>query len=132
SDDVISVLPFDPDRSARAIRDEVGRACGPRNAAIISASHRRPHRRVCGGAGECMVRGWPRLTATIVEDLLAPLLVGRAPRDVGRLWDEMFAQLRRWGHSRGVVLEAMSGVDIALWDLVAQSSGEPLSRALRR
>src|SRR3970040_1140161 len=43
----------------------------------------------------------------------------------------MFAQLRRWGHSRGFVLEAMSGVDIALWDLVAQSSGEPLYRALR-
>ena len=84
-----------------------------------------------GGVGECIVRRAPRVTATIVEDLLAPLLVGRDPRDVGRLWDEMFAQLRRWGHSRGFVLEAMSGVDIALWDLVAQSSGEPLYRALR-
>src|SRR3990170_6244384 len=83
------------------------------------------------GIGECIVRRAPRVTATIVEDLLAPLLVARDPRDVGRLWDEMFAQLRRWGHSRGFVLEAMSGVDIALWDLVAQSSGEPLYRALR-
>src|SRR3990172_7834054 len=83
------------------------------------------------GVGECIVRKAPRVTATVVHDLLAPLLVGRDPRDVGRLWDEMFAQLRRWGHSRGFVLEAMSGVDIALWDLVAQSSGEPLYRALR-
>jgi coenzyme F420-0:L-glutamate ligase/coenzyme F420-1:gamma-L-glutamate ligase len=44
SDDVISVLPFDPDRSAGAIRDEVGRACGARIAVIISDSHGRPHR----------------------------------------------------------------------------------------
>ncbi len=83
------------------------------------------------GVGECIVRRAPRVTATIVQDLLAPVLLGRDPRDVGRLWEEMFAQLRRWGHSRGFVLEAMSGVDIALWDLIARDSGEPLYRVLR-
>ncbi len=83
------------------------------------------------GVGECIVRRAPRVTATIVQDLLAPALLGQDPRDVGRLWEEMFARLRRWGHSRGFVLEAMSGVDIALWDLVAQVHGEPLYRALR-
>ncbi len=83
------------------------------------------------GVGECIVRRAPRVTATIVEDLLAPLLVGRDPRDAGRLWEEMLAQLRRWGHSRGFLLEAISGVDIALWDLIAQAGGEPLYRALR-
>lgn len=44
SDEVISVLPLDPDRSARAIRDEVGPAFGARIAVIISDSHGRPHR----------------------------------------------------------------------------------------
>jgi len=83
------------------------------------------------GVGECIVRRAPRVTAAIVNDLLAPLLLGRDPRDIGRLWDEMFAQLRRWGHSRGFVLEAMSGIDIALWDLAARASGEPLYRILR-
>jgi L-alanine-DL-glutamate epimerase-like enolase superfamily enzyme len=83
------------------------------------------------GVGECIVRRAPRVTAAIVQDLLAPLLVGRDARDIGRLWDAMFAQLRRWGHSRGFVLEAMSGIDIALWDLAAQASGEPVYRVLR-
>lgn len=83
------------------------------------------------GVGECIARKAPRVTATIVEDLLTPVVLGRDPRDVTALWDEMFEQLRRWGHSRGFLLEAISGVDIALWDLLAQASGEPLYRTLR-
>lgn len=83
------------------------------------------------GVGECIARRAPRVTATVVEDLLAPVLLGRDPRDVGGLWEAMFGQLRRWGHSRGFVVEAMSGVDIALWDLLARAAGEPLFRVLR-
>ena len=83
------------------------------------------------GVGECIARKAPRVVATIVEDMLAPLLIGRDPRDVGGLWEEMFAQLRRWGHSRGFLLEAMSGIDTALWDLLAREAGEPLYKALR-
>ena len=44
SDDVVSVLPVDPDRSARAIRDAVRQAFGVDIGVIISDSHGRPHR----------------------------------------------------------------------------------------
>lgn len=82
------------------------------------------------GIGECIARKAPQVTATVVDTMLAPVLIGRDPRDIEALWDEMFAQLRRWGHSRGFVLEAMSGVDIALHDLLARAAGLPLSKFL--
>jgi L-alanine-DL-glutamate epimerase-like enolase superfamily enzyme len=83
------------------------------------------------GVGESIARKAPRVVAAVVDDLLAPLVIGRDPRDIAGLWEQMFAQLRRWGHSRGFVLEAMSGVDAALWDLLARVAGEPLYRTLR-
>ncbi len=82
------------------------------------------------GLGECIARRAPEVTTTIVDHMLAPALIGRDPRDVEGLWDGMFAQLRRWGHSRGFVLEAMSGVDIALHDLLARAAGLPLYKFL--
>ncbi|MBI3975451.1 MAG: coenzyme F420-0:L-glutamate ligase [Armatimonadetes bacterium] len=44
SEDVVSLLPEDPDRSAGEIRDAVAAACGARVGVIISDSHGRPHR----------------------------------------------------------------------------------------
>jgi L-alanine-DL-glutamate epimerase-like enolase superfamily enzyme len=82
------------------------------------------------GMGECIARRAPEVAATIVDRLLAPLLIGRDPWDVEGLWDEMLALLRRWGHSRGFVVEAMSGIDIALWDILARSVGQPLYKFL--
>ncbi len=82
------------------------------------------------GIGECIVRRAPQVTRTVVDSLLAPVLIGRDPRDVEGLWDEMLGQLRRWGHTRGFVIEAMSGVDIALHDLLAHHAGLPLFKFL--
>ena len=82
------------------------------------------------GVGECIVRRAPEVVTTIVDRLLAPQLIGRDPWDVEGLWDEMLTLLRRWGHSRGFVVEAMSGIDIALWDLLARSVGKPLYKFL--
>jgi L-alanine-DL-glutamate epimerase-like enolase superfamily enzyme len=82
------------------------------------------------GIGECIARKAPRVTDRVVRDLLWPVVEGRDPQDAGGIWDEMFRQLRAWGHYRGFVQEAMSGVDQALWDILAQSRGIPLYKAL--
>jgi len=66
----------------------------------------------------------------VVRDLLWPLIEGKDPRDVAGLHDAMFAALRPWGHYRGFVQEGMSGIDQALWDIVAQSQAVPLYKAL--
>jgi gluconate/galactonate dehydratase len=78
------------------------------------------------GLGECF--GAPGLTA-IVRDL-APLLIGEDPRDVDRLWGKL-----RWGASgagspAGIVYNAISGLEAALWDLVGRAYGVPVYRLL--
>lgn len=72
------------------------------------------------GYGEAIARKSPRSAAMVVDDLLAPLAVGRDLRDAGQIWFACVDSLRRWGHSRGFLLEALAGLDIALWDLRAR------------
>lgn len=79
------------------------------------------------GYGECLARYSPRIWAAIVDDLLAPVVAGADPFDTERLWTVMFRDLRSLsGHSRGMLVEAIAGVDTALWDLKARALGVPV------
>ena len=69
------------------------------------------------------------LIAETVERLLAPMLVGEDPRDTERLWHEMYDGTVQIGRA-GLVLRAISTVDIALWDVKAKAAGEPLYKLL--
>lgn len=83
------------------------------------------------GYGECLARYSPRIWAAIVEDLLAPLVVGADPFDTERLWTSMFRDLRSFsGHHRGMLVEGIAGVDVALWDLKARALDVPLHALL--
>jgi D-galactarolactone cycloisomerase len=65
----------------------------------------------------------------IINQQLAPLLVGKDPRDTGALWQQMLDATHMWGR-RGIETYAVSGVDIALWDLLGKISNQPLYRLL--
>ncbi|HTE02818.1 MAG TPA: hypothetical protein VK739_01630, partial [bacterium] len=82
------------------------------------------------GIGECIVRRAPQVTRAVVDHMLAPVITGRDPHDVEGLWDEMFQQLRGWGHYRGFVFEALSGIDTALWDILGKAAGLPVYKVL--
>lgn len=64
------------------------------------------------------------LIVDAVEQLLAPIVEGEDPHDTKRLWREMFDSTVQIGR-RGVLLRAISIVDIALWDIVAKAAGQP-------
>ena len=64
-----------------------------------------------------------------VDDIFAPLITGRDPRDHEDLWHTMFARGVDHGQ-KGTLLAAISAIDIALWDLKAQAAGLPLYRFL--
>ncbi|MEX2533962.1 MAG: mandelate racemase/muconate lactonizing enzyme family protein [Trueperaceae bacterium] len=81
------------------------------------------------GIGEGLVRLAPRATAAIVE-ALKPLLVGRDPAEVDVIWEDLYATMVNRGHTKGFMLEAISAIDIALWDVLGQHRGEPLHRLL--
>lgn len=60
---------------------------------------------------------------------LRELLVGQDPRNVESLWDQMYEGTIFFGR-RGVAIMAMSGVDIALWDILGKSLNQPVYRML--
>jgi galactonate dehydratase len=72
----------------------------------------------------------PRATAEIIDDLLVPELLGRDPEDVERIWDDLYGLMRVRGCSSGFHIDAITALDIALWDLRARRHGVPLWRML--
>ena len=82
------------------------------------------------GLGEAAHFGGPlRSTQTVIEGELREHLLGEDPREIERLWERMHQ--RAYKHARGgVLIAAMSGIDIALWDLRGKMSGMPLWRLL--
>jgi L-alanine-DL-glutamate epimerase-like enolase superfamily enzyme len=61
----------------------------------------------------------------IVRDGLAPLVLGQRVFDVELLWERMYRSTLNIGR-KGLVVEAISAVDIALWDLMGQCLGRPV------
>ncbi|MDA0709581.1 MAG: mandelate racemase/muconate lactonizing enzyme family protein [bacterium] len=82
------------------------------------------------GIGEAHAPAAPRVVKTIVEDLLRPILIGEDPRSIDVLWERMFSAMRLRSHTQGFTLEAIAGVDIALWDVIGKHYGEPIWRLL--
>jgi L-alanine-DL-glutamate epimerase-like enolase superfamily enzyme len=82
------------------------------------------------GWGEGHAPLGPRATAAVVQDVLAPLLLGQDPLAIEMLWERMYGSMRLRGHVAGYQLEAIAGVDIALWDLAGKLVGLPAYRLL--
>lgn len=65
----------------------------------------------------------------VVRTVLRDVLLGRDPANVERLWDEMYAATLPFGR-KGIAIMALSGVDLALWDLRGKCEGQPVARLL--
>lgn len=78
------------------------------------------------GWGEAKAPVGARATAAIVEDLMAPLAVGSRLDEIGRTWDRIYTGMRVRGHDSGFWLEALAGVDIALWDAWGRTLDQPV------
>jgi len=79
------------------------------------------------GIGEAGLGGGA--TAAVIEKDLAPMLVGEDPLMIEGLWQRMFARTRQYGR-RGIVMQGMSGIDIALWDIAGKVAKLPVYRLL--
>ena len=82
------------------------------------------------GTGEAIARLGPGVVSAVIHEVLAPVLLGQNPENIEGLWETMFRTMRPRGHSRGYHLEAIAGVDIALWDLLGQAAGKPVWQLL--
>lgn len=81
------------------------------------------------GLTGCGVGGGGRAGMMVVESILAPLLTGRDPSRVEELWQRMYDATVPFGR-KGIAVMALSGVDLALWDLRARAAGQSVARLL--
>jgi len=82
------------------------------------------------GYGEAKAPVAPEATKAIIDNLLSDVIYGQDPTDIHVLWDKMFATMHLRGHSQGFLMEAISGIDIALWDLVGKALDIPIYKLL--
>ncbi len=69
------------------------------------------------GWGECVAFIGPEVTETIVKTIIEPQILGRSPIDVVAIYEDLYNAMRVRGFFGGFYLDAISAVDIALWDL---------------
>jgi L-alanine-DL-glutamate epimerase-like enolase superfamily enzyme len=78
------------------------------------------------GLGECFFA--PGLTSILRS--LEPLLIGEDPRDIHRLFRKLQLATSGAGSIAGIIYNAISGIEAALWDLLGQLLGVPIYRLL--
>ena len=78
------------------------------------------------GWGECFGPGNIALAnRTIVQDVIQPMILGHSPLDRDVLWHKTYNLMRDHGQ-KGMPMQALSGVDIALWDIAGKVANLPL------
>ena len=77
----------------------------------------------------CTIDGGARALRAIAEDDLSPLVIGEDPLDHERLDSKVYGQLHRIA-SGGLVAQAYSAFDLALWDLKGKAAGLPVYKLL--
>lgn len=81
------------------------------------------------GWGECFAYGAPLAVCAVVDEALASLLVGEDPGGIEHLVRRMHQALMIWGR-RGLAMFAVSGAELALWDLAGKARGVPVAALL--
>ena len=79
------------------------------------------------GVGESF--GAAGVSASVINDYAAPLIIGRDPFDTSAIWADVYGRSTlkpQWG----AFVQALSGIDIALWDIKGKALGVPVYQLL--
>jgi D-galactarolactone cycloisomerase len=75
------------------------------------------------GWGEAQSPVAPEIVETIVRTILGPILIGEDPMAHERLWSRLYNAMRVRGHTGSFLLDAIAGLDTALWDIKGKALG---------
>lgn len=78
------------------------------------------------GWGECY--GPSKMIKTIIDEFKG-YMIGKDPRDIDKHWEYLYNRYRDYGQ-KGLIIEAISGIDIALWDIYGKSVNLPVYQLL--
>ncbi len=79
------------------------------------------------GWGECY--GPSAVAKAYIETQFAPRILGREVFDVEVIWEDLYNRIKDYG-GKGMASAALSGIDIALWDLMGKSCGKPIHKLI--
>jgi L-alanine-DL-glutamate epimerase and related enzymes of enolase superfamily len=71
----------------------------------------------------------PRATKAIIDNYLAPIVIGEDPFDNEYIWQKMYRQTHAWGR-KGIGMVAISAIDIAIWDIMGKAVNKPVFKLL--
>lgn len=104
-------------------------AAGRLNQIVVLIVHVHTDADLTGLGFAYALQGSGRAMLALVEDDLAPLVVGEDALDHERLASKVYWRLQTIGR-RGLVQQAYSAIDVALWDLKGKAAGLPLYKLL--
>ncbi len=79
------------------------------------------------GWGECY--GPSAVARAYIDTQFAPRILGRDAFDVEVIWEDLYNRIKDYG-GRGMATSALSGIDIALWDIIGKSCGKPIHKLI--
>ena len=72
----------------------------------------------------------PDAVTSIIDDVLGPVVLGRDPRDAVVIQEDLYDLMRVRGFFGGFYVDAIAGIDIAIWDLFGKLLGQPVVKLL--
>ena len=79
------------------------------------------------GWGECY--GPAAVAKTFVETQYKARVIGRDPFDVEAIWEDLYNRIKDYG-TTGMAISAISGIDIALWDIMGHAVNKPVHKLI--
>ena len=79
------------------------------------------------GWGDCY--GPAAVNRSIIDNVFKSALLGRDPFDVEVLWEELYNKIKDYGLS-GFSISSISGIDIALWDIIGKATSQPIHKLI--
>ncbi|WP_335582672.1 mandelate racemase/muconate lactonizing enzyme family protein [Novibacillus thermophilus] len=82
------------------------------------------------GWGEALAPVGPEIPGNIISSLFKPFLLGKDPRQINVIWNKLYDSMRERGYFTGFMVDAITAVDVALWDLYGKSLDLPVHQLL--
>jgi len=73
--------------------------------------------------------GPPQTVATLIDEALAPMVIGNDPHNVRTLCERLYTETYHFGR-QGLLMTGLSGIDIALWDILGKRYEQPVHALL--
>ena len=79
------------------------------------------------GIGECLCHGYqpPQLAASFIENCYRSAVIGKSIFDVEVIWETLYNMSRTFGQY-GIAINAISGIDMAIWDAIGKYLNQPV------